>query len=128
MSEVTTETKAKRVLMQAPAEKVKLTIAQIKADLDAGLERYSKDPNEMTIAKKYGLNRANVTALFNRPELKGLKTKGKKRVGAKGTNIWFEIEGENGEAEKVSEQSITAAVVNDGTIKDAVKESAGSKW
>lgn len=49
-------------------EKVKLSIRQIKADLDSGVDRKG-------IRLKYGLNSQGIKQLFQHPELKGLKVK-----------------------------------------------------
>jgi hypothetical protein len=56
MSEETT------VATAAPAEKVKLTITGVLQDLQNGLDRKQ-------IAKKYGLNKANATKLFQHEKL-----------------------------------------------------------
>jgi hypothetical protein len=53
---------------KAPKPKIKLTVQQLTADLEAGLDRAG-------IAAKYGIPKAEVIRLFKHPKLKGLKTK-----------------------------------------------------
>lgn len=53
---------------KVPVEKVKLTVSQILADLDAGLDRKQ-------IRAKYNLNAQGIKQLFQHEKLKGRKVK-----------------------------------------------------
>lgn len=84
---------------------ISLTVSQILADLQAGLTRND-------IGEKYGLNKAQVKALFTHPKLKNKKT-----IKEKGTG--FQLVDDT-----VDQQSTNTATTSTETTQETVAEVA----
>ena len=91
------------------SNKVKISIPDVKQDLANGLTRKE-------IGQKYGLNFTNTKALFQHPELKGLKTK-------KPFDPAFEIVGE--ETAQVAEA--VATTVEEAPVEEVAEETTTQK-
>lgn len=101
---------------EAPKEKVKLTIAQVKEDLKAGIDRKQ-------MQDKYGLKRADIIRLFQLPELKGLKVH--RERGSKvepGFVIVPDNEGGTPVTESTATNSTTVNATNEAAQPPVVEE------
>ena len=100
---------------------VNITVSQILADLKSGLTRDE-------IGEKYGLNKAQVKAVFSHPKLKNKKTikqKGAAFILVDDTEAVNEQQAvlESGEEAETSEEEIGAGEVSDDTEEQSVFDS-----